>query len=55
MHFVDFGNSEVISLRSIVFLSHDYLSPVPFAQLYCLDGVVETNEELFAEVLWNCI
>ena len=40
MHFVDFGNTEVISLRTIVFLSHEILSLVPFAQLYCLDGLV---------------
>ncbi|XP_067052190.1 serine/threonine-protein kinase 31-like isoform X5 [Acropora muricata] len=40
VHFVDFGNTEVISLRTIVFLSHEILSLVPFAQLYCLDGLV---------------
>jgi len=46
VHFVDFGNTEVISLRTIVFLSHEMLSLVPFAQLYCLDGVTVTNSEL---------
>lgn len=50
MHFVDFGNTEEISLRSIVFLSRDILSLVPFAQLYCLDGVTATNSELFDKV-----
>ena len=50
MHFVDFGNTEEISLRSIVFLSGDILSLVPFAQLYCLDGVTTTNSELFDKV-----
>ncbi|CAH3117649.1 unnamed protein product [Pocillopora meandrina] len=49
VHFVDFGNTEVISLRSIVFLSHDFLSPAPFAQLYCLYGVAVTSEELLVE------
>ncbi|XP_068724825.1 serine/threonine-protein kinase 31-like isoform X1 [Montipora capricornis] len=44
VHFVDFGNTDVISLRTIVFLSHEILSVVPFAQLYCLDGVA-TNKE----------
>lgn len=56
VHFVDFGNTEEISLRSIVFLSRDILSLVPFAQLYCLDGVTTTNSELFdkgVEVLHN--
>ena len=51
MHFVDFGNTEVISLRTIVFLSHEMLSLVPFAQLYCLDGVTVTNSELNDKVL----
>ena len=50
MHFVDFGNTEVISLRTIVFLSHEILSLVPFAQLYCLDGVAVTNSELNDQV-----
>ena len=50
VHFVDFGNTEVISLRSIVFLSHDFLSPAPFAQLYCLYDVAVTSEELLVEV-----
>lgn len=50
VHFVDFGNTEVISLRSIVFLSHDFLSPAPFAQLYCLYGVAVTSQELLVEV-----
>ena len=50
MHFVDFGNTEEISLRSIVFLSRDILSLVPFAQLYCLDGITATNSELFDKV-----
>lgn len=49
VHFVDFGNTEVISLRTIVFLSHEILSLVPFAQLYCLDGVV-TNRHLSDQV-----
>lgn len=46
VHFVDYGNTEEISLRTIVFLSHEILSLVPFAQLYCLDGVTVTNSEL---------
>ena len=46
MHFVDYGNTEVISLRSIVFLSHEILSLVPFAQLYCLDGVKLSRSDL---------
>ena len=47
---MDFGNTEVISLRSIVFLSHEILSLVPFAQLFYLHGVTATNSELFDEV-----
>ena len=52
MHFVDYGNTEVISLRSIVFLSHEILSLVPFAQLYCLHGVTATNGDLYDKVLY---
>ncbi|KAJ7381107.1 RNA catabolic process [Desmophyllum pertusum] len=47
VHFVDYGNTDVISLRTIVFLSHENLSLVPFAQLFCLDGVVATNSDLY--------
>ncbi|XP_078366669.1 serine/threonine-protein kinase 31-like isoform X1 [Oculina patagonica] len=47
VHFVDYGNTEVISLRTIVFLSHEILSLVPFAQLFCLDGVAATNSEVY--------
>lgn len=50
---MDYGNTEVISLRTIVFLSHEILSLVPFAQLYCLDGVAATNSELHDQVLWT--
>ena len=39
----------MISLRTIVFLSHEILSVVPFAQLYCLDGVA-TNKEFIDKV-----
>ena len=48
---MDYGNTDVISLRTIVFLSHEILSLVPFAQLFCLDGVVATNSDLYDKVL----
>lgn len=50
---MDYGNTDVITLRSIVFLSHEILSLVPFAQLYCLDGVAATSgdSELYDKVL----
>ena len=47
---MDYGNTEVISLRSIVFLSHEILSLVPFAQLYCLHGMAVTNSDLYDKV-----
>jgi len=51
---VDYGNTEVISLRSIVFLSHEILSLVPFAQLYCLHGVVQaTDSDLYDKVQYT--
>ena len=50
---MDYGNTEVISLRSIVFLSHEILSLVPFAQLYILHGVAATNSDLYDKVQYT--
>ena len=57
VHFIDYGNTEVITKRSMVFLSQDLLSSVPYAQLYRLDGLVapkDPNSDLLYKVLYFC-
>ena len=44
MQFVDYGNSEVVRMRSIVCLSMDLLNVPQFAQLYRLEGVLPPSD-----------
>ena len=53
MQFVDYGNNEVIRIRSIVCLSMDLLNVPQLAQLYRFEGVLaplETTSEYFKKV-----
>ncbi|XP_031562659.1 serine/threonine-protein kinase 31-like [Actinia tenebrosa] len=50
VHFVDFGNEEIISQREVVCLSHELYSHPPFARQYKLNEVndpKDPNSELF--------
>ena len=57
VHFIDYGNTEMISQRSLVFLSTDLLSPGPFAGRYCLKGYSPPKDkpELFDKVQHHCV
>jgi hypothetical protein len=51
VHFVDFGNTEVISQREVVCLSHELYSHPPYAKQYKLNGVNDPKDlKLFIKV-----